>query len=527
MTSGTPSPGIGGGRILVGGRDKGGATAIYPQVAITAGHVIAGTQPDVPVVFKTQGQQLVRAVKGIRYLEGRDAAAIGLADEVAWSPVRTAVAGQRWSVGATGLKNDPWLTGVITKADLQIEDSTGNEVAVLQLHVDQDLGGFAGYSGSAVRNAEGEVTGILIEQLPQRLAIPKPPASNVLFALPIYDVISRLPEPIPVPSIGELPRPQDAAGHGRPPEKVLLREIFASQIDYYARTYAQDWAGRRDVTDRLSHFIGDPGGGYLVVTAPPGSGKTALIATILSQRPSRVAYHLFSRWYGDDGLEESFFLQDIVQQLMWLQGRDDEIPESPMKLRAMYHNVMSQPASSPITVVLDGLDEVTGWQLRPYLSRRLPDNVRFVVTMQDEQDSAVTYCIPPEETSFLRLSELLAQAPAERPAADERQPAAEDRTTPDEDRPAPDQVQPARMPGSGLQFRLLAGQQLNALTDQLQAQVMQTEGAAALELAQYRELQLESDANEAAARSVAEAASHKMQTNRKIMEGFNQVLEGL
>jgi hypothetical protein len=41
--------------------------------------------------------------------------------------------------------------------------------------------------------------------------------------------------------------------------------------------------------------------------APPGSGKTALIATVLSQRPSRVAYHVFSGvWYGSDGLEESF-----------------------------------------------------------------------------------------------------------------------------------------------------------------------------------------------------------------------------
>jgi hypothetical protein len=467
-------------------------------------------------------------VKGIRYVEGRDAAAIGLADEVAWSPVSMAVEGQRWSVGATGLKNDPWLTGLITKADLQIEDSAGNELAVMQLHVDQDLGGFAGYSGSAVRNADGEVTGILIEQLPQRLAIPRPPASNVLFALPVIDVISRLPEPIPVPSIGALPQAQDAGGHGRSPGKVLLREIFASQIDYYARMYAQDWAGRGDVTDRLNHFVGHPGGGYLVVTAPPGSGKTALIATMLSQRPSRVAYHLFSRWYGADGLEESFFLQDIVQQLMWLQGRDDEIPESVMKLRAIYHNVMSQPASSSITVVLDGLDEVTEWQLRPYLSRRLADNVRFVVTVQDEQDSAVKYCIPPEETSFLRLIELQTQAPAERPAPDQDQPAAgEERSALGADRLVPDQNRPGRTPLPGLQARLQAGQQLNALTDQLQAQVMQTEGAAALELAQYRELQLESDASNAAARSVAEAAQHKMQTNRKIMEGFNQILEGL
>lgn len=71
---------------------------------------------------------------------------------------------------------------------------------------------------------------------------------------------------------------------------------------------------------------------------------------------------------------------------------------------------------------------------------------------------------------------------------------------------------------------LAAGQQLNALTDQLRAQLMATEGAAADEHAQYAELRLEAEANEAAASSAAQGAQHKMRTNAKIMEGFDQVL---
>jgi len=518
---------LGDGRILIGSQDKGGGTAIFPRLVITAGHVIAGTQPGAPVFFKTQAERLVPAVERIGFVEGRDAAAIGLDDEVVWSPTRLAEDDQRWWVGATGLKNDPLLTGRITKVDHQIRDSAGNQVAVMQLHVDQNLGGFGGYSGSAVRNTDGEVTGILIEQLPQRLAIPRPPASNVLYALPITDVLSQLWEPIPVPSVGTLRSAQDADARGRSSETILLRESFAPIIEYYVRTYGHAWAAWGHVTDMLNHFIGRPGSGYLVITAPKGSCKTALIATLLSQRHSRVAYHLFSRWYGDDGLDELFFLQDIVQQLMWLQGRDDKIPESLMKLRAMYHNMMSQPASSPITVVLDGLDEVTEWQLWPYLIGPLPTNVRFIVTMQDAHESAVKYCIPPEETSFLRLDELKAEALARRPEAGEDRPGVdESRPAPEEKRPVQDKDRPGRTPLPFSQASLQAGQLLNALTDQLQAQVMQMAGAAALEQAQYRELQLESDANNAAARSVAEAAQHKMQTNRRIMEGFDQVLSG-
>lgn len=71
------------------------------------------------------------------------------------------------------------------------------------------------------------------------------------------------------------------------------------------------------------------------------------------------------------------------------------------------------------------------------------------------------------------------------------------------------------------QSSLIAGLKLNALTDQLQAQVTATELAAATEQAQYQELQLEADANNAAASSVAQVAQHKMQTNSKIFRSYS------
>ena len=73
---------------------------------------------------------------------------------------------------------------------------------------------------------------------------------------------------------------------------------------------------------------------------------------------------------------------------------------------------------------------------------------------------------------------------------------------------------------------LAAGRALNAGTDELAEQVRLTELAAAVEQAQYQELQIESDANNAAASSVAQAAQHKMKTDSEIFKGFDQVISG-
>jgi hypothetical protein len=67
---------------------------------------------------------------------------------------------------------------------------------------------------------------------------------------------------------------------------------------------------------------------------------------------------------------------------------------------------------------------------------------------------------------------------------------------------------------------------LNALTDQLQSQVMGIEGAAATEQAEYQELQIEADANNLAASSVAQAAQHKMKTNNSIFQSFDGIIKG-
>ena len=58
----------------------------------------------------------------------------------------------------SGAPNDPVLTGTITATGLPLLDAARNLVTVIQLHVDQDLGGFEGYSCIAVLNERGQIT---------------------------------------------------------------------------------------------------------------------------------------------------------------------------------------------------------------------------------------------------------------------------------------------------------------------------------------------------------------------------------
>ena len=148
-------------------------------------------------------------------------------------------------------------------------------------------------------------------------------------------------------------------------------------------------------------------GGYLVITGQAGFGKTALIANLLSRTPNRLAYHFFTRWYGADGLDERFFLQNVVEQLTLLQRRDAQIPDSIEKLRAMYHHLLTEAVDEPLVLVLDGLDEVSSWKISPYLSRHLPANIHVIVTVRDVgQDWATVYEIPPDQIIHLKLDGL-------------------------------------------------------------------------------------------------------------------------
>ncbi|SRR6266851_3947054 len=89
------------------------------------------------------------------------------------------------------------LSGTIEAVPIAYRCEGGDSVEAMQLGCAQDLGDYAGYSGSPIEggrsDGEGRLFGVLIEQYPEHYpddAIPRP-ASMVLFAATISEVFRR------------------------------------------------------------------------------------------------------------------------------------------------------------------------------------------------------------------------------------------------------------------------------------------------------------------------------------------------
>jgi len=190
------------GRILVNDNDKGSGFALasphseYTRIALTANHVVRGQEAS-SFQFVTQAGQKI-SVERVERDKDLDVAVLHLGEDVAEGlAVGRAVKGAAWQVEAQPLGNDPKLTGTVTDTHRQFVKGQGHPAMyVVQLQVDQILNEYKGYSGSpvALQSASGAVIGVLIQQLPSRFPGPigQPrPATNVLYAIPIQDVLNR------------------------------------------------------------------------------------------------------------------------------------------------------------------------------------------------------------------------------------------------------------------------------------------------------------------------------------------------
>jgi len=127
------------------------------------------------------------------------------------------------------------LTGTVTDTARTIHNDQGHQAELVQLHVDQDLGGFNGYSGSPVwvpGSAGGHraAVGVLVEQT--LLRVKKQPgqgsvmATNVLWAAPL---------PVSRGRRGRARPGQVGDGMRRPGGELTTQKIFDLQeFDYFS-----------------------------------------------------------------------------------------------------------------------------------------------------------------------------------------------------------------------------------------------------------------------------------------------------
>lgn len=191
-----------GGRIRSGDRDRGAAVAIAPRIAVTANHVVRSQDVAALRYFEDSG----RAIR-VERVDGDDALDVALLhlkeDATDVLPLGEAADGFAWRVEMQPRGNDPWLTGSITAAQRRFINQRKHETQVVQLHVNEVLGEYAGYSGSPVLldARPGVVIGILVEEL--RLRLPQQigqtvPASNVLYAIPTRSILAQFGLDLPV-----------------------------------------------------------------------------------------------------------------------------------------------------------------------------------------------------------------------------------------------------------------------------------------------------------------------------------------
>ncbi|HYV91514.1 MAG TPA: hypothetical protein VE978_07020 [Chitinophagales bacterium] len=80
------------------------------------------------------------------------------------------------------------------------------------------------------------------------------------------------------------------------------------------------------------------------------------------------------------------------------------MPEKINELKALYQDLIAEPLDRKQILVLDGLDEVHQWKLAQYLSRKLPDNLKIIVSIRDTgQDWKNEYQFVPDQLTELPL----------------------------------------------------------------------------------------------------------------------------
>jgi len=177
------------------------------------------------------------------------------------------------------------------------------------------------------------------------------------------------------------------------------RVIFDSLIEEYTRLFA----GRETAVAQVEQFMAAPTGGYLLIKAGAGLGKTALMASLVARHRDDLGYHFFSPRVSES-LQEAVFLRNILEQMGPWYGLIDPPGGQPEDMRKRYDAFLGRMPQGIRTVVLDGLDEVTGWDLSRYLARRLPAGLHFILTVRDTgRDSVEDYALPAEQVRSMPL----------------------------------------------------------------------------------------------------------------------------
>lgn len=361
----------------------GSGFAIAPTAVVTADHVVRDADP-ADVVFQPRRGAQAHVARIERDPE-HDVAVLFLDTPLDGAfVVAQARAGASWRVTAQPLGNDPRLTGTVTDLARTVVNRGGTPVELLQLRVDQVLGSYRGYSGSAVvvDGPAGGVVGVLVEQVPHRQGRGQAEASNVLYAVPIQYVVDRFGL---APGAEVIPRLLEGlAGLGA--DYAAWIENFL--VEYLGRTGEPvPFGGRGPQLAKLTAWLTDADAApYALVTAEAGRGKSALLsrwaAHVSTLGLAHVVFVPISLRFGT--AQAGVSLPALAARLADYHGdavTTAERTAEQWQAEITTHLRRTPRGDKPLLVVLDGLDEATDWEPGAHLfPANPPPGVRVLVS---------------------------------------------------------------------------------------------------------------------------------------------------
>ena len=176
--------------------------------------------------------------------------------------------------------------------------------------------------------------------------------------------------------------------------------VRRQRFDSLLRSQAAGFGGREASLRHLTEFLGDSGRRCLVVSAPAGYGKTALLARLVGSSESRYPYHFFDR--GDPtSVSERDALASLVEQLMALAGEEGDVKTDDVSwLQGQLNQLAREQYSEERTIILDGLDEAT-WNVTALLEPLLAKGVRLLASQRWTGRDLVAFRSSPPEIVHL------------------------------------------------------------------------------------------------------------------------------
>ena len=366
------------------GKTIGTGFLVAPNLAVTCVHVVAaGLDADgrVAVQFSGQKRETTAIWLDKYFISGADVAILQMETVPSGvSPLRLAHSStsRAWNkLYSFGYASTAGQTGLGSLGTFVTQKTGGNYIQFDSPQVDH------GFSGAPLFDENLKVVIGMINMGNDELGRNQ----NTTFAIPtetIWQVCPQLTPKTPV-----LPRRNPIV------EGInLLPYDYDQRIQNFLGEYLGNeqhpvpFGGRDDALKTLDGWLATPTP-YLLLAAPAGRGKSALLVRWLDSLSSRedlaLAFVPVSIRFGTN--MERVFYAALAARLAYLYGGESEVPTDSNTSAAVYRGLVSDYLSKPLAngrtllVVLDGLDEAADWQAgADFMPSELPVGVRVVVS---------------------------------------------------------------------------------------------------------------------------------------------------